>query len=277
MRGHGLSGRACTATVEVMATLIPGTPVWCDLSTPDVPTARAFYGAVIGWSFAETPSGGSGWISADTADGPVAGIGPIMGDYPPSWTVYLASADTDTDIARAIELGGALFGGPMDIGAPDHRMGRMAVIGDPAGGVFGLWQPDALSGFAAGHAPGRPVWFEIVTEEHRVAAPFYREMYGWGERRVDDGHAVMFTADGDVAGMRGLTADDRRAGLPPAMWLPYFSVRDADRAVAAVRSAGGTVVHPPTESPYGRTALASDPAGALFAIADPVSAVAYSA
>lgn len=252
-----------------MAIPSPGTPIWCDLSTPDVNGALTFYGTVLGWTFAAPPTQSRGWTAAQTTDGTVAGIGPMMGDYPPSWTVYLASADTDTDIARVIELGGALFGGPMDIGAPESPMGRMAIVGDPAGAVFGLWQPGSHIGFPGGHAPGRPVWFELIAVEMQVAAPFYRELYGWSERSVDEHVSVMVSGEGDRVGMRRPSTEDLAAGLPPALWLPYFHVPDTDSAVIAAGDCGGRAVSGPRESGYGRTAVVADPYGAQFALVGP--------
>jgi predicted enzyme related to lactoylglutathione lyase len=56
-------------------------------------------------------------------------------EMPPSWGVYFAVADTDATVAKAQELGGALFMGPMDI-----EPGRIAVLADNVGAVFNVLQ-----------------------------------------------------------------------------------------------------------------------------------------
>ena len=50
----------------------------------------------------------------------------------------------------------------------------------------------------------------------------------------------------------------------PARWVLYFGVAEADAAVAAAESGGGSVATPATDSPYGRMAGLADPAGAVF-------------
>jgi predicted enzyme related to lactoylglutathione lyase len=47
--------------------------------------------------------------------------------------------------------------------------------------------------------------------------------------------------------------------------VTYFGVADTDATAAAVRAAGGVVTEP-YDSPYGRIAHCTDPAGASFAL-----------
>jgi predicted enzyme related to lactoylglutathione lyase len=47
-------------------------------------------------------------------------------------------------------------------------------------------------------------------------------------------------------------------------WIVYFGVADADAAAAVAEGAGGSVLSPPSDSPYGRMAGLVDPGGALF-------------
>jgi predicted enzyme related to lactoylglutathione lyase len=53
----------------------------------------------------------------------------------------------------------------------------------------------------------------------------------------------------------------------PSHWLVYFAVADADAAVAAAGANGGSVLAPPFDTPFGRMAGLTDPAGAMFWIA----------
>jgi predicted enzyme related to lactoylglutathione lyase len=68
--------------------------------------------------------------------------------------------------------------------------------------------------------------------------------------------------DGDLAGIF-----DASAFLPdgvPAHWSAYWEVDDADVAVAMVEALGGSVVMDAEDTPYGRIATVTDPAGAQF-------------
>ena len=46
----------------------------------------------------------------------------------------------------------------------------------------------------------------------------------------------------------------------------YFTVADADATIAAIEAAGGAVVIPAEDTPYGRLAAVTDPTGAMFKI-----------
>lgn len=49
-------------------------------------------------------------------------------------------------------------------------------------------------------------------------------------------------------------------------WGTYFGVADTDSAADRVTSLGGTVVREPADSPFGRVAGVTDPAGLEFSI-----------
>jgi predicted enzyme related to lactoylglutathione lyase len=50
---------------------------------------------------------------------------------------YLRSGDVDAAVRRAVELGGTVLLGPLDL----PGTGRVAVIRDPDAATFGLFQP----------------------------------------------------------------------------------------------------------------------------------------
>ena len=55
----------------------------------------------------------------------------------------------------------------------------------------------------------------------------------------------------------------------PSHWLVYFGVDDVPAAVQAAQDAGGRLLAPPFETPYGLMAALTDPAGAVFWVSDP--------
>jgi predicted enzyme related to lactoylglutathione lyase len=67
-----------------------------------------------------------------------------------------------------------------------------------------------------------------------------------------------------LGGMGGMM--DAPEGTP-SHWLVYFAVADADAAVAAARGHGGSALAEPFDTPFGRMAPLSDPAGAVFWVA----------
>ena len=113
---------------------IPGAMIWNELNTKEPARAAAFYEKVLGVEVQEM-SDPMPYTVLNVGDRPVAGImtvTPDVGDIPPSWGVYFASADVDATVQRAIAAGGKAIRDAFDI--PD--VGRMAVLQDPQGAVF---------------------------------------------------------------------------------------------------------------------------------------------
>ena len=116
-----------------------GTFNWLDLSTTDIEGAKVFYGTMFGWEFEPQVVEGELVYTIGTLNGlQVCGLGGTMGeDDPPGWNVYTCVEDVDAMSNRAVELGGTVVAGPMDI----FDSGRMSFISDPQGAMLGLWQP----------------------------------------------------------------------------------------------------------------------------------------
>ena len=59
------------------------------------------------------------------------------GQGPPHWLVYVGCDDVDATASRAAELGGTALLEPTDV----PGVGRLAVLQDPQGAVFGIFNP----------------------------------------------------------------------------------------------------------------------------------------
>jgi uncharacterized protein len=119
-----------------------GSFVWNELLTRDVDTAKAFYAALVGWSFRAMPmaSGGTYWV-AELAGKPVAGIMAMPPEMPahvpPHWFEYLEVDDVDARLVVATEKGGTMMRPPLDV--PD--VGRLGFVMDSTGAALGLMTP----------------------------------------------------------------------------------------------------------------------------------------
>lgn len=57
-------------------------------------------------------------------------------EVPDNWLVYFATADLDADLERLPDLGATVAVAPMEI----EGTGRFAIVVDPQGAVFGLFE-----------------------------------------------------------------------------------------------------------------------------------------
>jgi uncharacterized protein YndB with AHSA1/START domain/predicted enzyme related to lactoylglutathione lyase len=115
----------------------PGQFCWNELLTEDVESAAAFYTKLLGWETAPM-EGGMPYILFKQRGSEVGGLmkAPMPG-MPPHWLSYITVEAVDAAAARAAELGGTICAPPFDI----PNVGRIAVVQDPQGARFGLFQP----------------------------------------------------------------------------------------------------------------------------------------
>jgi predicted enzyme related to lactoylglutathione lyase len=174
----------------------------------------------------------------------------------------VAVDSADETVARAATLGAEVLNPPFDV----FDVGRMAMLRDPSGALFALWQAKSHIGVGRTGEPGALCWNELLTRDVEAAAGFYTRLFGWGARTMPSAGAeytIFDRAEEPVAGMMALPDP---ADAPPN-WLPYFGVADCDDRARAAGVAGGRVFVSPTDIPgVGRFAVLGDPQGAVFAI-----------
>ena len=81
------------------------------------------------------------------------------------------SADAAADKAKV--LGASVHAPPFDV----MDVGRMAVIQDPQGGFFMVWEPKLHIGASIVNAAGALSWNELATVDLDGSAGFYRELF----------------------------------------------------------------------------------------------------
>jgi uncharacterized protein len=237
----------------------PGTPCWYDMTVTDAAGIQAFYTAVFGWQFEENP-----WhYDRALLDGrAVVALGTGTPAGRSAWTTYLACEDADVTAAAVESAGGSVVSPPHD--APT---GRLAMVSDPTGGVFGLWQGHTFAGSEVTDVPGAPCWAEASSRDPGATADFLSAVFGLEARRPFKGYSYrQMRRDGvEVAGVLGRT-HERRPFTGHAAWLVYFRVAGVDATVRTVVEQGGTVKEKAHDTGFGRFAVVADPGGARFAL-----------
>jgi hypothetical protein len=254
-----------------------GSPVWVDLTVPDLEDVKPFYEIIFGWDFEDYGEEFGHYHMITNGGAHVGGAMSQSGDGPgqtAAWSVYLKSNDIAQSLADTAAAGGAVLVPAMPVG----DLGQMAVVTTPGGEALGIWQNGTFGGFTMTRTVGSPVWFEVMSFDFDADAEYYRRVWGWEPTLLD--------MDGPDAGgepTRTRYANNRpgeaaTAGLceadpswfpegTPSYWRAYFIVEDADEAARTITSLGGSVLDGPMDTPFGRLATVADPAGATFQIA----------
>jgi predicted enzyme related to lactoylglutathione lyase len=287
---------------------IPGVPCWVDASEPDPRAAVDFYSGLFGWEFEEAMAPGSEGtyviargraasssifdVSGEPRSGDVAAIRSIPEGAPPAamWNTYFWVDSADDAATKARDAGGTVVVEPFDF----LDACRTAVLTDPEGAAFSVWEAGEHKGAQLVNDPGAVVFNNLNTRDVEAAMSFYGSLFGWQTAAIGGGaqgwtlpgygdwlerehhprlRAQMAEAgapDGfeDVVGSIVPIGDDQPD--TPAHWSVTFACADADATAAKAAELGGKVVVEPFDAPWStpgytiRMTVIADPQGATF-------------
>jgi predicted enzyme related to lactoylglutathione lyase len=248
-----------------------GTFSWIELATTNQHAAHDFYSKMFGWAVSTMPMPPDAYYTAFTLEGrPVAAAYQLRPDQkehgvPAHWRLYVEVEKADAAVARTVELGGSVIVPAGDVG----EFGRMAVLKDPQGALFSVWESHAGCGTGIAGIDGTLCWADLSTPDPAGASRFYAGLFGWQMMEDKDDP----TPSGYVHIKNG---EDFIGGIPPAQmrnpnmpahWLPYFVATDCDGMATKAKELGAQFYLPPTTfEDVGRMAVLADPQGAVFAI-----------
>jgi uncharacterized protein len=269
-----------------------GVPCWVDTGQPDPEAAVEFYGGLFGWEFEDRmPADSPGrYFVAQLRGRDVAAVGsqPEQAPPTPGWNTYVWVDSADDATAKVKAAGGNALMEPFDV----LDAGRMAVLTDPEGAVFCVWQAKEHKGAQLVNEPGTWNFSELNTRDPEGAKAFYGTVFGWEAETLDsgEGQTTMWrlpgygdflerrdpdlrrrmAADGApegfedaVAWLIPMTSDQYPDDVPPH-WNVTFAVDDADAVADRAAKLGGQVRVPPFDAPFVRMTVVSDPQGAAF-------------
>ena len=265
---------------------IPGVPCWVDTSQPDPEAAVPFYSGLFGWEFENVmPEGSEGsYFIGRIRGGDVAAVGSIPEGAPPmaTWNSYIWVESADKTAAKARDAGGGVAMEPFDV----MDFGRMAVLTDPEGAAFCVWQARKHKGAQVVNEHGSLNFNGLATRDPEGAKAFYGAVFGWQTLALPSGEMWTLPGYGDhlEEGSPGLRQQMTEMGAPegfidvvaalnpiadddsgtPAHWSVTFGVDSADATAAKAQELGGEVVAGPFDAPWTRMAVIKDPHGATF-------------
>ena len=155
--------------------------------------------------------------------------------------------------------------GPMEV----FDAGHAAILQDPQGAVFALWQAKEHIGARVKGETGAVMWNELLTNDPEASIQFDSGLLGMGSSKMPGpmDYTMLNVGGTDVAGVMTITED---MGPVPPHWMVYFGVDDVDAAADKAASLGGSIEAPPADIPgIGRFAGLKDPQRAMFFMFQP--------
>lgn len=247
----------------------PGTFCWVELGTTDSAAAKNFYTQLFGWQPVDYPMGDDGVYTMLQLGGKdAAALYELMPDMraqgiPPHWLSYVSVDSADETAEKAKATGATLLKEPFDV----FDVGRMAVVQDPTGAVFALWQAKEHKGAGVYNGPNSFCWNELATTDPQKAGNFYTNLFGWAKEDFSAGpmeYTMFKNGERQAGGMFKITPE---MGPIPPHWMVYFAVEDCDATVQKASELGAQVMKPADDIPeIGRFAILIDPQGAAFSV-----------
>jgi uncharacterized protein len=257
----------------------PGVPCWVATVHPDPEKAVSFYTELFGWEATnlmpvESPSK---YFVCTRRGRDVAAIGSERGALSvPAWDTYIWAENADDTVAKVTDAGGSVVIEPFDL----LDAARVAVGADPAGAVFGVWQPAEHRGAQLVNEPGAWSMSQLNTRDPEGAKAFYGAVFGWETDTFDmgEGEITLWRLPGyvggeptqpvsrEVVGAMVPISGDQSPEDVSAYWSLDFWVDGVDAAADKAVELGGEVKISPFDTSVGRTAVLADPQGAVYSV-----------
>lgn len=247
----------------------PGSFCWIELATSDQDAAKKFYSSLFGWSVNDTPMGPSEVYTIFRLDGRDAAAAYTQQKeereqhVSPHWNLYIAAANVDDAASKAARLGGQILAPAFDV----MDAGRMAVVQDPTGAVFCMWQAKKNAGLGVEGEDGTFCWADLSTPDPHRGGKFYSDLFGWKlEKGASDSSGYLHIKNGEKH-IGGIPPAAQRPQGAPAHWMVYFHVANVEASTENARQMGAKIYMPPRKMEgVGTWAVLADPQGAAFAL-----------
>lgn len=243
---------------------------WVELCSSDWQSGKAFYQQLFDWQVLDQQiTADSYYTMLQKGTDDLAAMYQMTSEQKDNgmqshWLSYIAVENTDESVQKAQQLGADVIIAPHDI----PGAGRMAMLQEPGGAIFALWQSLGHIGIQRKLEANTPYWFELASKDSAKSRQFYQSMFGWQceVKAMEDMDYTLFKVDQQaVAGVLEMTSewgDD----IPPH-WMVYFAVLDCDSTANHAEKLGGTICVPPIDVVgVGRFAVLTDPQGAVFSV-----------
>jgi predicted enzyme related to lactoylglutathione lyase len=249
----------------------PGVPCWVDTWQPDPEAAVGFYTQLFGWEAEDRmpPDSPGQYFMCKLRGRGVAAIGSQPPEHAPVWDTYISVDRADDTAAKVTDAGGSVVIEPFDL----LDAGRMAVLSDPSGAVFCVWQAKEHRGAQLVNEPGAWAMSQLNTRDPEAVKAFYGAMFGWSTEEFGEG-ITLWRLPGYEGGEPEqpvsrevvATMGERFPADVPPHWSVNFWVADTDAIADKAAELGGKVVVPPHSTPVSRDAVLADPQGAVFSV-----------
>ena len=185
-------------------------PCWIDTNHPDPEWVVPFYSGLFGWELENVmpPESDGDYFIGRLRGGDVAALGGQpkgSGPRTATWNTYIWVDSADDTASKVADAGGEVVAEPFDV----MDAGRMAVLTDPEGAAFCVWQANRHRGARVVNEHGSLNFNNLNTRDPERAGAFYGSVFGWEPHLDTEGGFWRLPGYGDYL-------EERDPGAPPA-------------------------------------------------------------
>lgn len=211
-------------------------PIFADLSTYSPEETIAFYENVFGWKYYREYD----YYTAYLDEKPVVGLYETPDKFkqmrmPHFWMTYIQVNDADKTVNSARDLGGII-----EMEEEIYGYGKVALIRDPQGAGFTVYEGDSLTSTRTTDIPNTLIWNELHVSDINRIIPFYQGIFNWKIQKNGMGHTSIYNMNNEhIADI--LEIPNELKGKYE-YWISNFGVQDLHDARKKILAYGGTLV-----------------------------------
>lgn len=211
-------------------------PIFTDLSTYSPEKSVAFYRDVFEWEFYKEYD----YYTAYLNNRMVAGLYETPEKFkqmrmPHFWMTYIQVNDTDKTVETAKEHGGIV-----ELTDNIAGFGKIALIRDPKGAGFTVYQGNILNDTRTTDKPNTLIWNELHTSDKNSVIPFYKAIFNWNIKDPDNSVSMIF--DNNNKHITDIIEIPNKLKSKYEYWISSFGVEDLQKSKTKIINNGGSLI-----------------------------------
>jgi len=231
--------------------------IYADLSTYDLIKSQQFYGEVFDWKYYNS---GEDYLIAFVEKKEVTGLYETPKKFqemkmPSFWMSYIQINNVEATVEIARE-----FGGIIELVDLEASIGKIALIRDPAGAGFTVYEGDMLN-VRTQDTPNTLIWNELFVSDVSKVKAFYEAIFNWTIVPSETNRYSILDTEGNEIAVINEVSNFIKGKYE--YWAVFFGAKDVAKTKAKVLQNGGSLVY---EDSY--STVLADSFGAFFHVMD---------
>ena len=209
--------------------------IFADLSTYSPEKSMLFYERVFGWYYYKS----NNYHNAFLGNNQVTGLYETPEKFkqmrmPHFWMTYMQVRDVSHAVSKAKALGGII-----EMEQFLDNFGKIALIRDPKGAGFTVYEGEALKSTRTEKNLNTLIWNELHVSDANTVIPFYEGIFNWKFQQENEHHFKVYNQSEYIADVLEIQNDYKGKY---EYWICTFGVDDLDTTTAKIISNGGKLI-----------------------------------